>query len=247
MQGQAKDRILVALDTSDEKQMLRWAEELGPHVGGFKIGLTALTSIALGRMDPEIIPLVAACGSDERCIFYDGKFHDIPETVAGASLAAGGSAYVKFFNLHASSTVEGMRRAMNATGGAKVLAVTVLTSMGDKDSLRVYGKDAKRKVIEFADDALEAGIDGIVCSPVELAFLSQVKYAKLLKVTPGVRPKWAATDDQTRVLTPGEAVAAGADYLVIGRPITKPPKDVGSPVAAARLIADEIAAALAAR
>jgi orotidine-5'-phosphate decarboxylase len=242
-----KDRILVALDTSDEQQMLTWAEMLGPHVGGFKIGLTALTAIALGRMSPHIIELTASCGLDERCIFYDGKFHDIPETVGGASLVAGNSPFVKFFNLHASADLEAMRRALNASGGAKVLAVTVLTSMNDQASLRIYGKDAKKKVLEFADDALAAGVHGIVCSPAELPMLKRPKYAGLLKVTPGVRPKWAAKNDQERVTTPTDAISDGADYLVIGRPITAPPPSVGSPVAAARLIAEEIAEALAAR
>jgi orotidine-5'-phosphate decarboxylase len=247
MQGDAKGRIIVALDTADPMEMLRWAEMLGPRVGGFKIGLTAITAIALGRMDPGIIELVAACGNDERCIFYDGKFHDIPETIAGASKVVGESASTMFFNLHASADIDAMKRAMNVAGGAKVLAVTVLTSMDDRGSMRIYGRDARRKVLDFADIALEARLDGLVCSPAELMPLSVPKYSGLLKVTPGVRPTWAAKNDQVRVMTPLDAIRLGADYLVIGRPILKPPSGIGSPIQAAQEIAAEIAMGLAAR
>jgi orotidine-5'-phosphate decarboxylase len=143
-----------------------------------------------------------------------------------------------------------MRAAAAAKGGAKLLAVTVLTSLDAAAAAEIYGDFGPKHaagvgnlVLKFARDADAAGCDGVVCSPQEIASLRR-HVPTLALVTPGVRPVWASADDQKRVMTPGVAVKAGATYLVIGRPITKPPEKIGSPAAAAKLIAEEIVEAL---
>jgi orotidine-5'-phosphate decarboxylase len=149
------------------------------------------------------------------------------------------------FNVHASCGIEAMMAAVKNKGQSQVLAVTVLTSLEENNAHLIFGSPSKAKVIQFARDAMLAGIDGIICSPQELELLGKQKeLAGLRKVTPGVRPEWASVGDQKRIITPGDAILAGATELVIGRPITKPPSEVGAPVDAAKRIAEEIAAAL---
>jgi len=124
---------------------------------------------------------------------------------------------------------------------SQVLAVTVLTSFEENMGHLIFGGPTKAKVLQFALWAQQAGCDGIICSPQELTLLrSRPELKDMLMVTPGVRPEWAAAGDQRRIMTPGEAVKAGADYLVIGRPITKPPAPASGPIDAAVLIATEI-------
>jgi orotidine-5'-phosphate decarboxylase len=149
---------------------------------------------------------------------------------------------VDMFNVHASCGVEAMKAAVANKGMSKVLAVTVLTSLSDEECISVFGKASQQKVLEFANMAKDAGVDGLICSPKEVPLLrSRPELKDLLLVTPGVRPEWAAAGDQKRVMTPGEAIKAGSDYLVIGRPITKPPENkFSSPVEAAIAIAEEI-------
>lgn len=153
---------------------------------------------------------------------------------------------VRMFNVHASASIEGMKEAVANKGAMKALAVTVLTTFDEKDVEHIYGQTSSVfKVMQFARDAAQAGMDGIVCSPKELMALRHAQLPKgFLKVTPGVRPDWAFQDDQKRVMTPAEAIRAGADYLVIGGPIRKPPAEIGTPVDAAKRIAEEIAEAL---
>ncbi len=243
---QPKERILVALDTRKIEDLVHWTKALGPHVGGFKIGLEALLSIGLKSALNAIRSGVPATEN----IFVDAKIHDIPNTMAGAVRAVVEHPQVKFVNVHASAGIEGMRAAASAKGGAKLLAVTILTSLDAAAAAEVYGDFGPKHetgvgslVLKFARAADAAGCDGVVCSPQEIAPLRRY-VPSLALVTPGVRPSWASADDQKRVMTPGEAVKAGATYLVIGRPITKPPEKIGPPVSAARLIADEIAEAL---
>lgn len=233
----AKDRIIVALDVDNLDKALELVKELYPYVGYFKTGLELLTS----EGPPKVVKAIKEAGGK---IFYDGKFMDIPNTVAGASKAVA-KLGVDMFNVHASGGIEMMKAAVDNKGNSKVLAVTVLTSLTEEDAHSIYGAPSKGKVIEFARWAKIAGIDGLICSPQELQVLGRQKeLIGLLKITPGVRPGWAAAGDQKRIMTPGEAVKAGADYLVIGRPITKPPTHIGNPVAAAKMIADEIAEVL---
>ena len=138
-----------------------------------------------------------------------------------------------------------MRAAVQNKGESTVLAVTVLTSIDDEHCKLIYGQPAQDKVLEFALLARAVGMDGVICSPHELQYLTlQPELAGFSFVTPGVRPEWAATNDQKRVMTPGEAIKAGATALVIGRPITRPPANIGSPVEAVGRITQEIEEAL---
>lgn len=209
-----------------------------PHVGPFKVGLELLTAEGA----PAVCHALHKLGAE---VFADMKFLDIPNTV-GAAAQAIASQGVAMFNVHASGGIEMMRAAVANKGNSLVLAVTVLTSMDESACRRSYGASPAEKVLQFALDAKEAGADGIICSSQELHVLKPLsELSGMFFVTPGIRPVWAVVGDQKRITTPAEAIRAGADYLVIGRPILKPPAEIGSPVEAAKRIADEIAEALA--
>lgn len=232
-----KDRIIVALDAPTLEEAAELTSMLRTHVGMFKVGLELLTWVGS-------VVVTRTFKDNGAKVFYDGKFMDIPNTVAGASKAVA-SLGVDMFNVHASGGVDMMRAAVENKGSSKVLAVTVLTSLDEDACVNVYGGSPDTVVPFFAKMAMNAGVDGIICSPKELRILKLEKeLGHLIMVTPGVRPAWASVGDQKRVMTPGEAIKAGADYLVIGRPITKPPKEIGTPVDAAKLIAKEIEEAL---
>ena len=233
---EAKERIIVALDVDSLEKALSLVEQLHPHVGCFKAGLELLTSEGA----PKVVQAIKEAGGK---IFYDGKFDDIPATVAGASKAVV-KLGVEMFNVHASAGRESVAKAVANKGNSRVLGVTVLTSIGSEECVSIFGDEPGPKVLQFAKMLAEVGANGIICSPQELELLGQQpELAKLLRVTPGVRPLWAAVGDQKRVMTPGEAIKAGASYLVIGRPITQPPSEIGGPVEAAKKITEEIASA----
>lgn len=234
---EVKDRIIVALDVDSLDKARALVESLAPRVGCFKVGLELLTAVGA----PKVVEFVHSLGGQ---VFYDGKFDDIPNTIGGATKAIAGL-NVKMFNVHASAGIEAMMSAVANKGQSLVLAVTVLTSLEENNANLIFGGPSKARVLQFARDAKLAGCDGIICSPQELELLGKQKeLAGLLKITPGVRPLWAAAGDQKRIMTPSEAIKAGATALVIGRPITKPPTEVGSPVDAVQKIAEEIAAVL---
>lgn len=243
----AGEKIIVALDTDDFVKAAMLIDKLLPYGVGFKIGLEFINSVLaelLGCSDSSAklklkILRYVFFETRER-IMLDEKFCDIPNTVAGAARAVA-KLNIKFFTVHASAGIEAMRRAAENKGGAKLLAVTVLTSLDENDASWIFGRTSEEKVLQFARAAKLAGCDGIVCSARELGlFDGDEEYRNFLKVTPGVRPAWAAAGDQKRVMTPGEAIRAGADYLVIGRPITEPPKEIGGPAEAVKLIIKEI-------
>ena len=227
------DRIFVALDTADLDRAQALAEGLKGHVGGVKLGKEFFTA-----QGPEGVRRITALGLP---VFLDLKFHDIPATVAGAVTAA--LALKPFMlNVHASGGEAMMRAAADAAqAGGKdrplLLAVTVLTSLGD-DDLQVTGIDGPVdcQVMRLAQLASQSGLDGVVCSAQEAETLRETLGPDFKLVVPGIRPDWAATDDQKRIVTPRDAVASGADYLVIGRPIT----GAGDPADAAKRIADEL-------
>lgn len=232
-----KDRIIVALDVSNLGEAESLVQELTPHVGCFKVGLQLLTSVGA----PKVVEFLHGLGGK---VFLDVKLDDIPNTVGEAAQAAS-SLGVAMFNVHASAGIEAMMAAVQHKGNSQVLAVTVLTSLEENNAHLIFGAPSKAKVLQLARDAKIAGVDGVICSPQELELLGKQKeLAGLLKVIPGVRPEWAATGDQKRVMTPGDAIVAGATALVIGRPITKPPKEVGKPADAVQRIAEEITTAL---
>ena len=244
-----KDRIIVALDVNDPAKAISLVRSLTPYVGCFKIGLEFINSMIANI---TTLPTIEAYANFKQIrelfslldgnIFWDGKFDDTPNTVAGATKETA-KMRVKMFNVHASAGIKSMEAAVANKGNSLVLAVTVLTTIGDDESELIFGAKSIKKVIEFATDAEKAGCDGIVCSPLELKRISSL-LPNLIKVVPGVRPKWAQANDQKRIMTPYDAIRAGADYLVVGRGITNPPAEIGSPVDAAKKIAEEIASAL---
>jgi orotidine-5'-phosphate decarboxylase len=247
-----KDRIILPLDVSDVKKAIELVQMLSGHVGLFKIGLEFIWSTVADLLlleEEEAIALLRQTRTLARTIgashaFIDGKLCDIPNTVKGASVAISRLG-VNMFNLHASAGKEAIKAAVASKGNSLVLGVTVLTSLGEPECYSIFGNVPGAKVYEFAEMLLDAKADGIICSPKELEIIRRnCRFSGLLTATPGVRPIWAAAGDQKRIMTPGEAIKAGADYLVIGRPITKPPVEIGGPIEAAKAIADEIAKAL---
>lgn len=228
----SKNPVFVALDTPDLSRALEIAKAVKPFVGGLKIGLELLTA-----QGPAGISKIVETGMP---VFADTKFHDIPNTVAAAAreIAKFG---VAIFNIHASGGEAMMKAALEASASAnprpKVIGVTVLTSLND-DDLQAVGQatPADAQVTRLAKLAKASGLDGVVCSPREIALVRKACGPDFLIVTPGVRPAGAALGDQRRVMTPAEAVRAGANILVIGRPIT----GASDPAAAAKAIASEI-------
>jgi orotidine-5'-phosphate decarboxylase len=224
--------VFVALDTPDLNNALSLARAVKPYVGGLKVGLEFIT--ALG---PDAIRRVAEIGLP---VFADVKFHDIPNTVAGASRAIAGLG-VAMFNVHASGGEAMMRAAADAiapwTPRPLLIAVTVLTSLDDA-VLETVGQraPASEQVERLAALVKKSGLDGVVCSAHELATVRAACGPDFLTIVPGIRPAGAAVGDQKRVMTPKQAVAAGADILVIGRPITAAP----DPAEAAKAIAEEL-------
>jgi len=236
-----RDRIAVALDLAGRAEFLSAARLLRQEVGTFKIGLEAFAS-----QGPDLVRELVSLGAP---VFLDLKLHDIPNTVGGAAAAAARTG-ASILNVHASGGRDMMRaageRAREAAAAAglpapKVIAVTILTSL-DAGALREVGLvgTPREAAVRLATLALESGLDGVVCSPEEVAPIRATCGSGFLLVVPGVRPAGSAAGDQKRVATPGAAVRAGADMLVIGRPILA----ASDPVAAARAIAAEISAAL---
>lgn len=230
-----KDNLIYALDVDTMAKATSYIEILAPHVGYFKVGL----ELIMAAGGPNIVNHIHRHGGQ---VFFDGKFCDIPNTVGAASRVVSGLG-VKMFNVHASCGKEAIRAAADNKGSSLLLVVTVLTSIDDPECERIFGTISQNKVIQFAHDAKEAGADGVICSPRELELLAQVPELKgLLKVCPGVRPTWSEANDQKRTMTPSEAMKAGATHLVVGRPISTPPRGIGSPIDAVNSIIAEIGA-----
>lgn len=216
-----KEKIIVALDTPTLYEAKNIISKLKSYFNFYKIGLELITQEGA----PKCISELNSLGVE---IFFDGKFSDIPNTVAKASETIA-KKNVKMFNVHTNCGLESLKAANKVKQNSILLGVTVLTSIQESGCLTLYGKSIETKVTELAGLALEADLDGIVCSPSDLVFLNKNNaLKKLLKVTPGIRPEWAQANDQKRTLTPKEAFELGADYLVIGRPLTNPPKEIGS-------------------
>jgi orotidine-5'-phosphate decarboxylase len=217
---QMRNPIFVALDVPTQEAALALARELAPVVGGFKIGSELFTSAG-----PEIVRAIRATGS---AVFLDLKFHDIPNTVAKA-VASAVMLDIQMLTIHTSGGIEMMRAAEESARAVAskanrpaplVLGVTVLTSM-DGASLSELGwkPDVGRQVERLADLAVKAGLRGLVCSPLEIARLRQILPEDTQLITPGIRTGAEKADDQKRTLTPKQAMDAGANWLVIGRPI----------------------------
>lgn len=226
--------IICALDMPEVEEATRMAELVRPHVGAVKLGLEFFT--ANGAAGVSAITRLGVP------VFLDLKFHDIPNTVAKAIAATAGM-NMFMMTVHTSggramlqAAIDASDRVAQVTGKERplVIGVTVLTSL-DADDLAMVGfhENIQEHVLRLADLAQSARLDGVVCSPHEITAIRKACGNDLTLVVPGIRPVGSATGDQKRVLTPREALARGADYLVIGRPIT----DAAHPAEAARTIA----------
>jgi orotidine-5'-phosphate decarboxylase len=248
----ARQKLILALDFDSLPPALAVAQALSSVVGIFKINIHLFTAEG-----PSAVAQLDKLGSG---IFLDLKFHDIPNTVKGAVTSAMGLPGVRLLDVHALGGLEMMRAAVKARDEVagldaksqmpKLLAITILTSM-DNAALKAVGVagPASKRVVQLARLAKKAGMDGVVASPQEVRAIRRACGRDFLIVVPGIRPVVASgsagkrksnSDDQARVATPAEAIRAGADYLVIGRPITAAP----DPVSAARAILEEIGSAL---
>jgi orotidine-5'-phosphate decarboxylase len=222
-----RDRLCAALDFPTWEAAESFARAVAPEVGMLKVGLELFAAEG-----PFAVRAAAALG---RPVFLDLKLHDIPNTVEGAARSAVASG-ASLLTVHASGGAEMIRAAVRGAGPlVRVLAVTVLTSL-DADALDEVGiaGPPTEAVVRLARLAVGSGAVGLVCSPLEVAAVRKALGAAPLLVVPGVRPPGAAKGDQARVATPAEAVRAGADVLVIGRPL----RDARDPAAAARAIAE---------
>ena len=230
----ANHRLIVALDVPSLRQAADLARRLAPHVAAVKIGSQLFTAEG-----PGAVHAVHDLGLR---VFLDLKFHDIPHTVAGA-VASARSLRVWMLNVHCSGGAVMMAEAAKAaaagaaSGRPLVLGVTVLTSLDEAGLRAILGTTGtlREQVRHLARESRAAGLDGVVASPHEIADIREACGADFLIVTPGVRPAEADRGDQRRVMTPGEAVRAGADYVVVGRPVLS----AADPAEAARRIAAE--------
>lgn len=238
--GSMRDRLIVALDVDSLEQAGAVVAKLAGEVGLFKIGKQLFT-----HAGPQAVRLIQELGGE---IFLDLKFHDIPNTVAKAAIEATRLG-VKMFNVHASGSLEMMRATVKEVERLCrrekirrpiMLGVTVLTSLNQDDLQRV-GVEHKvaDQVVRLALLTKEAAMDGVVASPHEVAVIRSACGPRFVIVTPGIRPADSSRNDQQRVMTPAQAIRAGVDYIVVGRPVLEAP----DPVSAARAIVAEMESA----
>ncbi|MGH7798861.1 MAG: orotidine-5'-phosphate decarboxylase [Candidatus Binatia bacterium] len=236
--GSMRERLIVALDVDTLDQAKGLVQLLAGEVGMFKVGKQLFT-----HAGPQAVQLIQQLGGE---IFLDLKFHDIPNTVAKAAIEATRLG-VKMFNVHASGSLEMMRTTVKEVERVCrqeklrrpiMLAVTVLTSL-NQDDLQLVGVEHKvaDQVVRLALLTKEAGMDGVVASPHEVADIRAACGRSFVIVTPGIRPVEAGRNDQQRVMAPAGAVRAGVDYIVVGRPII----EAGDPIDAARAIVADMA------
>ena len=232
-----KNPVIVALDFDNIDKTLELVEKVRSKVGLFKVGLELFS-----QYGPDCVRQIKDCGVD---VFLDLKLHDIPNTVYKAAKRLC-ELEVRFFTVHSTGGIEMMKAAVRAvdeySGAVKpcILGVSILTSINEnvcQDEIG-FSLPPSGMVAKCANNMIEAGVGGIVCSPSEAGLVRAETGQKLTIVTPGVRPLWAATGDQdpARIMTPAKALAQGADYLVIGRPITA----AADPLEAAERISEEI-------
>lgn len=227
--------LIVALDFPDGTSARALASRLDPRLCRLKVGFELFVGAG-----PALVEDLQGLGFE---IFLDLKFHDIPNTVAGACRAAAGMG-VWMINVHACGGRAMMIAAREAVEGAahrpRLIAVTVLTSMDAADlAASGIGRGVEEQALFLAEEARHAGLDGVVCSAREAPMLRRALGAGFLKVTPGIRPAGTAADDQKRVVTPGQAIQDGATHLVVGRPVTR----AADPLAVLEAMHREIAGA----
>lgn len=233
----ARERLIVALDVSTAFEAAKIVRSVGEFAGLFKVGNQLFTAVG-----PEIVRDLVASGKK---VFLDLKFHDIPNTVGAAVRSASGLG-VSMLTVHASGGGKMLKTAVEAAASSGpraplVLAVTVLTSLGDRDLEEIgFSGHMKEQVLRLASLAQASGCGGVVSSAAEAGGLRRMLGTGFAIVTPGIRPSGRATEDQTRVATPSEAIAAGASHIVVGRPIT----EANDPARAAQEIVREMESAL---
>lgn len=213
-------KIIVALDFNDIAEVLQFVRQIKPSECRLKVGKELFTAYG-----PQIVRELQALGFE---VFLDLKFHDIPNTVYKAIRVAADLG-VWMVNVHASGGREMLTKARQAIADSQhkplLIAVTILTSLSDVEVAEIgYSRSLTEQTLYLAQLSYACGIDGVVCSAHEAAAIKQVTNAKFLTVTPGIRLSADKTDDQTRIMTTVQAIASGADYLVIGRPITQAPE-----------------------
>lgn len=234
----AKERLIIALDVETHAEARKLFTALKDYAGMFKIGSQLFTAAG-----PQFVREVIGSGGR---VFLDLKFHDIPNTVARAGVEAARLG-VSIFNVHAAGGSEMMRRTVDEVHEASlrenfkrplIIAVTALTSADDAALIEVgFSSGVEQQVERLARLAATSGMDGVVASPLEVSLVrASVERKDFIVVTPGVRPSGATADDQKRIMTPAEAVRAGADYLVVGRSILQ----AADPARAAREIINEM-------
>lgn len=226
--------IYCALDTNDLERALFLAKTVGPVTKGLKLGLEFFN--AFGPAGLEAV-MKAAPGAD---YFIDLKYHDIPNTVAGAVKALSRAVKPAYLNVHAAGGLEMMRAAKKAClPETRLLGVTILTSLSEEDLYKTgYRQGLSESVRDLALLAQEAGLDGVVCAAHEIEMLRKTCGPDFILMVPGIRPEGAKTDDQKRVMSPAEALRKGAHHLVIGRPVTA----ADDPALAAQKILDTVSA-----
>ncbi len=230
----AKDRLVFALDVSGRKKAEEYVRLLGDTVGCFKVGLELFV-----KEGPDILKVVR--DNSSASIFLDLKLHDIPATV-NAALRAASTYEVRFITVHAGDGESILKTAAEVSEtGIQVLAVTVLTSLSESELSRLGYRDGlslNQLVLDRAGMAQKSGCAGVVCSGEEVADIKKSYGPNFKAVVPGIRPSWGAVkaDDQSRIVTPKDAISRGADLIVVGRPI----RDTNDPAGAARKIIEEI-------
>jgi orotidine-5'-phosphate decarboxylase len=227
-----KERLIVALDAPDADQARALVRQLGDAAGFYKVGKELFTAVG-----PAIVRELVTAG---KRVFLDLKFHDIPNTVAGAVRSAAALG-VSMLTVHAAGGAQMLKAASEAAEQSQtrptVLAVTVLTSLTDAELQQTgVSGGVEAQVLRLASLAIQSGCGGLVASAQEAARLRQSLGSRFTLVTPGIRPAGGESADQARVVTPGAAIRSGADYLVVGRPITQ----AGDPRQAAQAIVEEI-------
>ena len=226
------DRLIVALDVKSAAAGFKLVDKLGDAVSFYKIGSPLFT-----RAGPTVVKELKQRG---KRVFLDLKFHDIPNTVA-AAVDAAVALEVDLLTVHAAGGSSMIRAAREAAGeaGPRILAVTVLTSIGVDDAEQIWGKQLnslREEVTRIGQLAFDAGAHGVIASPLEAETLKRRHGADFLVVTPGIRPAGAERGDQARVATPAEAIRAGADFLVVGRPVI----EAGDPIAVVNQMQEEM-------
>lgn len=212
----SNSKVIVALDFASEKAAMQLVDKLDPELCRLKVGKELFT-----RCGPSLVKNMVASDFD---VFLDLKFHDIPNTVAKACESAA-ELGVWMLNVHSmggSEMMEAARKVLNYDGAPLLIAVTLLTSSGEKELTALGISQTPAEFVKrLATMTKQAGLDGVVCSAQEASMLKQHCGTDFLLVTPGIRPENACADDQNRIMTPGQAVENGSDYLVIGRPVTQ--------------------------